>query len=69
MVAKNLERKERSMTNYQDEFNKILSNYSSEDAKLVHKTIDMLCDRGVGAGCYQDYGVLADIITVLGIFC
>ena len=54
--------------NWQKKFEEILSRYSAKDKDLVNKTIDTLCDRGVGNGCYQDYGVLADMVTVLGIF-
>ena len=54
--------------NYQEKFEKILSKYSSRDKKLVYDTVDMLCDRGVGGGCYQDYTVLVDVVNVLTIF-
>lgn len=53
---------------YQEKFEKILSNYTSKDAPLVHNTIDVLCSKGIGNGCYQDYAVLADVVNVLTIF-
>ena len=53
---------------YQEKFEKILSNYTSKDALLVHNTIDVLCSKGIGNGCYQDYAVLADVVNVLTIF-
>lgn len=46
----------------------ILGNYTEDDKQLVHETIDELCKKGVGNGCFQDYGVLADIVDVLGAF-
>lgn len=51
-----------------DEINKILENYTEEDKDIVEKTIDMLCAKGIGKGVYQDYAVLADIVTYLSIF-
>lgn len=46
----------------------ILKNYDKRDYKLVKETIDELCRNGVGKGCYQDYGVLSDVIEVLAYF-
>ncbi len=35
------------------------------DKKAVHDTIDELCSKGVGNGCYQDYGLLIAILDLL----
>ena len=31
----------------------------------VKSTIDELCRNGIGRGCYQDYALLNDILSVL----
>lgn len=51
-----------------EKINEILKNYTSNDKQLVHNTIDMLCAKGIGNGCYQDYTVLADVVSVLAAF-
>lgn len=33
--------------------------------KAVHDTIDELCSKGVGKGCFQDYGLLIAILDLL----
>lgn len=54
------------MTNLADNILKILANYTTpEDRDLFHDTIDELCAKGIGKGCYQDYGVLNDVLTIL----
>lgn len=50
-----------------DEIKKILSNYTKDDYRLFYDTIDELCKNGVANGCYQDYGVLTDVIGILSI--
>lgn len=44
---------------------KILDNYTKEDYKLVHDTVDELCSKGISKGCFQDYNILADIVAIL----
>lgn len=51
-----------------EKVNEIIKNYSKNDAKLVHDTIDMLCAKGVANGVYQDMGVLIDIVEILAAF-
>ena len=47
------------------EIAKTLNEFDKTDEKIVHDTIDMLCAKGVGNGCYQDYGALTLIVQVL----
>ena len=51
-----------------DKMDRIFTNYTEADGDLVHKTIDMLCEKGIAKGVYQDYQVLADVITYLSLF-
>ena len=54
------------MTNFTDNILKILANYTTpEDRDLFHDTIDELCSKGIAKGCYQDYAVLSDVLTIL----
>ena len=46
----------------------ILANYTKKDAKLVHDTIDHLCAKGIANSCFQDTGVLVDVLSVLTAF-
>lgn len=49
-----------------DKIQKILANYTtSRDCKLFHDTIEELCSNGIAKGCYQDYGVLTDVLSIL----
>lgn len=48
-----------------DSICKILAKYGPEDAELFKSTVDELCKKGIGRGCYQDYGVLSDILSIL----
>ena len=49
-----------------DKILKILANYTTpKDYKLFHDTIDELCSKGIGKGCYQDYGILTDVLSIL----
>lgn len=45
----------------------VLEKYSPEDAKKFHDTVDMLCKKGVANGCYQDFTVLMDVLSILTI--
>ena len=36
--------------------------------KEVGATIDELCLRGIAKGCYQNYAMLSDMLTLLGAF-
>ena len=53
--------------NNMERIKKILENYTPEDHKIFKDTVDMLCSKGIGNGCYQDYTVLADVVSLLGI--
>ena len=48
-----------------DKLKKILAKYSSEDAKQLKVTIEELSSKGIGKGCFQDYGMLADVIEMM----
>ena len=43
----------------------ILDKYSPEDYQLFYDTVEMLCAKGIGKGCYQDYTVLTDVVQIL----
>lgn len=45
----------------------VLEKYNEQDAKAFKDTIDMLCSKGIGNGCYQDYALLMDVISILTI--
>lgn len=45
----------------------VLDKYSPEDYKLFYDTVEMLCAKGVGNGCYQDYTVLVDVVQILSL--
>lgn len=47
------------------EIEDILKKYSKDDYNLFYNTVDMLCQKGVGKGTFEDYGVLADVIGIL----
>lgn len=46
----------------------ILEKYRPEDYEIFYNTVEMLCEKGVGNGCYQDYTVLVDVVQILA-FC
>lgn len=48
-----------------DEIKEILKKYSRKNYEIFKDTIDILCSKGVGNGCYQDYTVLMDILSIL----
>lgn len=50
-----------------DRILEIMSKYDKEDYKVFGDTIDMLCSKGIGNGCYQDMTVLMDILSILSI--
>ena len=41
--------------------------FNKEDAKNFKDSIDELCAKGVGKGCYQDYKILCSIVGILSI--
>lgn len=45
----------------------LLKKYRGRE-KEVSATIDELCARGVPKGCFQDYAMLSDVLTLLGAF-
>jgi hypothetical protein len=45
----------------------ILSKYKPEDAQAFKDTTDMLCTKGIGNGCYQDYAMLMDVVRILAL--
>lgn len=49
-------------------FEEIVEKYSAKDSKLIEETVDELCKNGIAKGCYQDYSVLSDILSILTIF-
>lgn len=50
-----------------NEIKKILSNYTKDDYQLFYNTVDELCRNGISCGCYQNYAVLIDVISILSI--
>ena len=52
----------------EEKIKQILANYTNKDAKLVHDTIDQLCAKGIANSCFQDTGVLVDVLSVLTAF-
>ena len=52
----------------EEKIKQILANYTKKDVKLVHDTIDQLCATGIANGCFQDTGVLVDVLSVLTAF-
>lgn len=50
-----------------EEIAKKLSDYDAEGAKLWAESVDELFKKGFPNGVYQDYGVVADIASILGI--
>ncbi len=43
----------------------ILQRFNKDDYFAVKETIEMLCYKGINNGCYQDYGLLMDVIGLL----
>ena len=50
-----------------DRIKEVLKKFTIDDYKIFHDTVDMLCSKGIGNGCYQDYSVLMDVISILTI--
>lgn len=48
-----------------DKICEILANYAPEDHKIFHETVDKLCGKGIANGCFQNYGVLSDVLNIL----
>lgn len=44
----------------------ILSKYEGRGAEFK-ATIDMLCSKGIGNGCFQDYTILVDVLEILSV--
>ncbi len=49
------------------EIEEILSIYTQKDAQRFDETVDMLCQKGIGGGVYQDYRLLTHVISILSI--
>ncbi len=43
----------------------ILDKYDVDGLECFKATVEELCKKGVAKGCYQDYGVLADVVSIL----
>ena len=52
----------------QEKFQKLVDKYNKTDAQEIHDTVDMLCSKGIGNGCFQNYAMLADVLEVLVAF-
>jgi hypothetical protein len=44
----------------------ILSDYKGRGAEFK-ATVDMLCNKGIPNGCFQDYKMLKDILVILSL--
>ncbi len=44
----------------------ILEKYKGREAEFK-ATVDMLCDKGIGKGCFQDFTILIDVLEILSI--
>jgi len=44
----------------------ILDKYDGRGAEFM-ATVDMLCDKGIPNGVYQDYAMLADVLEILSV--
>lgn len=51
-----------------EKFEELIKKYNSSDADKIKATVDMLCSKGIGNGCYQDYVLLTDVISFLCLF-
>lgn len=49
-----------------EKIKKILEQYIG-DSNIFSSTIETLCAKGIPNGCYQDYTVLADVVSILSI--
>lgn len=50
-----------------DRIKKVLEKYTKDDAKAFIDTVDMLCKKGIANGCYQDFTMLMDVVSILSI--
>lgn len=50
-----------------DRIKEVLRKYTKDDYQLFYDTVDMLCKKGIGKGCFQDYTVLTDVVSILSI--
>ena len=48
--------------------NEIFANYESKDYKILDETLNELLKNGYVKGCYQDYTVLVDVVSILSEF-
>ena len=48
--------------------NEIFENYESKDYKTLDETLNELLKNGYPNGCFQDYTVLTDLISILTTF-
>ena len=44
----------------------IVSKYAGRGPEFK-ATVDMLCSKGIGNGCFQDYTILVDVLEILSI--
>ena len=44
----------------------ILSDYKGRGAEFK-ATVDMLCNKGIPNGCFQDYKMLMDVLEILSL--
>lgn len=50
-----------------DKIKEVLAKYTKDDYQIFKDTVEMLCSKGAGNGCYQDFGVLMDVLSILTI--
>ena len=48
-----------------DKIKEILEKYSQKDLELFKSTVEELYKNGFQKGCFQDYGILVDITSIL----
>ena len=41
--------------------------YTVDITNMDKDTVDMLCSKGIGNGCYQNYAILLDVLEVLSV--
>ena len=44
----------------------IMSRYIGREAEFK-ATVEMLCSKGIGNGCFQNYNILIDVLEILSI--
>lgn len=50
-----------------DKIKEVLAKYTKEEYQIFKDTVEMLCSKGIRNGCYQDYTVLMDVLSILTI--